>query len=115
MIRLFGGKQEPADSGEPEEKLSFFQRMKQAVSRTHESLTSKIEGIVALTRTVDENALDDLELALLSSDLGVQTTATVIDALRERAMRRAIEGGEELPNLLKTELQAILEAPQRPI
>ena len=115
MIKLFGGKQEPAESGEPEEKLNFFQRMKQAVSRTHESLTSKIEGIVALTRTVDENALDDLELALLSSDLGVQTTATVIDALRERALRRAIEGGDELRTLLKAELQAILEAPQRPI
>ena len=115
MIRLFGGKQDRAEPGEPLEELSFFQRMKQAVSRTRESLSSKIEGIAALTRTVDENALDDLELALLSSDLGVQTTTAVIDALRERALRRAIEGGGELRDLLKAELRAILEAPQRPI
>jgi len=47
--------------------------MKQAVSRTRESLSSKIEGIVALTRTVDESTLESLETALLTSDLGVQT------------------------------------------
>jgi fused signal recognition particle receptor len=113
MMKFFGGKQDTTD--EPTESLSLFARMKQAVARTRESLSSKIEGIAALTRIVDESALDDLELALLASDLGVQTTATVIDALRDRALRQAIEGGDELRDLLKTQLQAILEAPQRPI
>ena len=115
-MKFFGGKQDTTDEPtEPTESLSLFARMKQAVSRTRESLSSKIEGIAALTRVVDENALDELELALLASDLGVQTTATVIDALRDRALRQAIEGGDELRNLLKVQLQAILEAPQRPI
>ena len=115
-MKFFGGKQDTTDeSTEPTESLSLFARMKQAVARTRESLSSRIEGIAALTRIVDESALDDLELALLASDLGVQTTVTVIDALRERALRQAIEGGDELRNLLKTQLQAILEAPQRPI
>ena len=110
MISLFGSKKE-----EPEEpqKPRFFDRMKQAVSRTRESLSSKIEGIVALTRTVDESSLEDLEAALLTSDLGVQTTARILDALRDRARRQAIEGGEELRDLLKQELRAILEAPMR--
>jgi fused signal recognition particle receptor len=116
MMKFFGGKQDTTDEPiEPTESPSLFARMKQAVSRTRESLSSKIEGIAALTRVVDESALDELELALLASDLGVQTTATVIDALRDRALRQAIEGGDELRNLLKLQLQAILEAPQRPI
>ena len=116
MMKFFGGKQDTTDEcTEPTESLSLFARMKQAVSRTRESLSSKIEGIAALTRIVDESALDDLELALLASDLGVQTTTTVIDALRDRALRQAIEGGDELRDLLKTQLQAILEAPRRPI
>jgi fused signal recognition particle receptor len=116
MMKFFGGKQDTTDEcTEPTESLSLFARTKQAVSRTRESLSSKIEGIAALTRIVDESALDDLELALLASDLGVQTTTTVIDALRDRALRQAIEGGDELRDLLKTQLQAILEAPRRPI
>jgi fused signal recognition particle receptor len=89
--------------------------MKQAVSRTRESLSSKIEGIVALTRTVDESTLENLEAALITSDLGVQTTATILEALRGRARRQAIEGGDELRDLLKAQLRAILEAPQRAI
>jgi fused signal recognition particle receptor len=111
MISLFGSNKKE----EPEEpaKQGFFDRMKQAVSRTRESLSSKIEGIVALTRTVDEASLEDLESALLTSDLGVQTTARILDALRDRARRQAIEGGDELRDLLKQELRAILEAPLR--
>ena len=108
MIRLFGGKQE-----EPEQapKAGFFERMKQAVSRTRESLSTKIEGLVALTRTVDESTLEELEAALLTSDLGVQTTSRILNALRDRARRQAIEGGQQLRELLKAELRVILEAP----
>jgi fused signal recognition particle receptor len=115
MIKFFGGKQDDDQMPEPQENLGLFARMKQAVSRTRESLSSKIEGIAALTRVVDENALEELELVLVASDLGVQTSAAVIEGLRERALRKAIEGGDELRDLLKAELQAILEAPQREI
>jgi fused signal recognition particle receptor len=125
MMKFFGKKKDvpaPPDTA-PETgatldeapKAGFFSRMKQAVSRTRESFAAKIENIVALTRTVDEAALEDLESALLTSDLGVQTTATVLEALRERAKHQAIEGGEELRTLLKAQLCAILEAPQHPV
>jgi fused signal recognition particle receptor len=122
-MKLFGGRKdtESEPAGEPhparepgEEKTAnpgFFERMKQAVARTRESLSSKIEGIVALTRTVDESTLEDLETALLTSDIGVQTTAEILEALRDRARRQAIEGGDELRDLLKGQLRAILEAP----
>ena len=118
IISLFGSLKEPEEpekKQEEEQKSGFFSRMKQAVARTRESFTSKIEDIVALTRTVDESALEDLEAALISSDIGVQTTTEILDALRERAKKQAIEGGEELRGLLKTSLRQILEAPQRPI
>jgi fused signal recognition particle receptor len=117
MMKFFGGKKDtPAPEADAAaEPIGLFARMKQAVSRTRESLSSKIEGIAALTRTVDEQALEDLESALLSSDLGVQTTATILDALRDRARRQAIEGGQELRDLLKQQMIAILSAPQREI
>jgi fused signal recognition particle receptor len=117
LISLFGSLKEPEEpeKQEEEQKSGFFSRMKQAVARTRESFTSKIEDIVALTRTVDESALEDLEAALITSDIGVQTTTEILDALRERAKRQAIEGGEELRSLLKASLRTILELPQRPV
>ena len=120
MIKFFGGKKDRPDetpSTEPEAaaeetpKSGFFNRMKQAVSRTRESLSTKIESIVALTRTVDEKTLESLEAVLLTSDLGVETTTAILTALRERAKRQAIEGGDELRSLLKDQIRAILEAP----
>ncbi len=120
IISLFGSLNEepekPEEPQEPEEKKSgFFSRMKQAVTRTRESFSSKVEGIVALTRTVDERDLEELETALLSSDIGVQTTTEILDALRDRARRQAIDGGAELRQLLKAQIKAILEAPQKPV
>jgi fused signal recognition particle receptor len=123
LIKLFDEERDKAlaqaeaerDAKEESAKRGFFDRMKQAVSRTRESFSSRIEGIVALTRTVDEQALEELENALLASDLGVPTTTAILDALRDRARRQDIAGGEELRSLLKEQLRAILEAPQRPI
>ncbi len=57
------------------------------------------------------HTLESLESALLTSDLGVQTTTAILDALRDRARRQAIEGGDELRALLKAQIRAILEAP----
>jgi len=123
MIRLFGGKKDTeaasaageAESAETEARPGFFERMRQAVSRTRESFASKIADIAAMTRIVDESALEELETALLSSDLGVPTTTAVLDALRDHARHQEIDGGEELRRLLKAQLKTILEAPQRPL
>ena len=112
-MRKFFGKNEPEIDDEEAPKRSIFDRMKQAVSRTRESFSQKIADLAALTRTVDESALEELEAALLTSDLGVQTTTAILDALRDHARHRAIEGGAELRDLLKAQLRSMLESPQR--
>jgi fused signal recognition particle receptor len=112
MFRKLFGNDEPEKSAEEEPKKGLFDRMRQAVSRTRESFSQKIADLAALTRTVDERALDELEAALLTSDLGVPTTTAILDALRDRARHQAIEGGAELRQLLKEQLIAILRAPQ---
>ena len=115
MISFFGKKNNEAKPAEePEEKPGFFSRMRDAVTRTRESFSTRINDLVAMTREVDEAALEDLESALLTSDIGVQTTTEILDALRERAKRQAIDGGAELKQLLKEQLLAILEAPIMP-
>jgi fused signal recognition particle receptor len=101
---------------EPQEpKRGLFDRMKQAVTRTRESFTESISSIVALTREVDETTLVNLEPLLLAADLGAPTTAIVMENLRQRALRTGIQGGDELKQLLKSELKQILDSVARPI
>src|ERR1700677_263451 len=102
---------------EPQEQKrgGFFDRMKQAVTRTRESFTESISSVIALTREVDENTLVNLEPLLLAADLGAPTTALVMESLRQRALRTGIQGGDELKLLLKSELKQILDNVARPI
>jgi fused signal recognition particle receptor len=104
---LFGSLNEP-------EKKSIFDRMKQAVTRTRDSLGERIESIVALTREVDESALEELEMSLIASDIGVTTSTEIIEALRERAKRQQIRDGAELKELLKEQIKGILDEQARP-
>jgi fused signal recognition particle receptor len=101
------------ESQEP--KRGLFDRMKQAVTRTRESFTESISSVIALTREVDETTLVNLEPLLLAADLGAPTTALVMENLRQRALRTGIQGGDELKQLLKTELKQILDNVARPV
>lgn len=99
---LFGSLEEP-------EKKSIFDRMRQAVSRTRENLGEHIDNVLAMTRTVDESALEELEMSLIASDIGVNTAAEIVNNLRERAKRQQIRDGAELRDLLKEQLQQVLD------
>jgi fused signal recognition particle receptor len=119
VFSIFGKR--PTEPDEPqapepqEPKRGLFDRMKQAVTRTRESFTESISSVIALTREVDETTLVNLEPLLLAADLGAPTTALVMENLRQRALRTGIQGGDELKQLLKAELKAVLDGVARPI
>ena len=111
LSRLFG-KNQPEQPTAPKPG-TIFDRMKQAVSRTRESFSEKIADLAVLTRTVDEKALDELEAALLTSDLGLPTTTAILDALRDRARHQAIEGGAELRDSFEAAVESPSSVPRR--
>ena len=97
-----------------EEKKGLFDRMKQAVSRTRESLSERIEDIVSFNKEIDSATLDELEATLIAADLGTATTHQVLENLREKADRKQIADVAELKRLLKAELLAILDSAVKP-
>src|ERR1700692_2280673 len=84
---------EPDQAPAPETKLGFFDRMKQAVTRTRETLTESLGSVIALTRARAPASPPDLDAVLLAADIGTTTTSQVIENLRQRALRHGIEGG----------------------
>jgi fused signal recognition particle receptor len=90
-------------------RRGFFDRMRQAVTRTRDSFSESIGSVLALTREIDETSLAELEGVLLSADIGAATARTIIENLRQRGLRQGIEGGAELKQLLKLELKAVLD------
>jgi fused signal recognition particle receptor len=93
-----------------EQKPGLFDRMKEAVTRTRENLSQRIEEVVSFGKEIDRATLDDLEATLIGADLGNTTTREVLDKLREKADRKQIGNVDELKRLLKEELLTILNA-----
>ncbi len=94
---------------EEPKKPGFFDRMKQAVTRTRENLSERIEEVVSYRKEIDRDTLDDLEATLVAADLGTATTEEVLRALREKVDRKQIGNVDELKRVLKDELLHILE------
>jgi fused signal recognition particle receptor len=93
-----------------QQKPGLFDRMKEAVTRTRENLSQRIEEVVSIGKEIDRATLDDLEATLIAADLGNTTTREVLDKLREKADRKQIKNADELKRLLKEELLNILNA-----
>jgi fused signal recognition particle receptor len=93
-----------------EQKPGLFDRMKEAVTRTRENLSQRIEQVVSIGKEIDRATLDDLEATLIGADLGNTTTGEVLAKLREKADRKQIGNADELRRLLKEELLNILNA-----
>ena len=93
---------------EEPKKPGFFDRMKQAVTRTRENLSERIEEVVSIRKEIDRETLDDLEATLIAADLGSATTQDVLHALREKVDRKQIGNLDELKGVLKEGLLAIL-------
>jgi fused signal recognition particle receptor len=97
-----------------EQKPSFLERMKEAVTRTRENLSERIEEVVSFGKEIDQSTLDDLEGILLSTDLGTSTTQEILGKLREKTNYKQIKNIDELKRLLKEEILAILAAVDSP-
>ena len=91
-----------------EREGTFFGRMRNAVARTRENLSERIEDIIPANREIDQYTLDELEAILISADLGSDVSQEILERLRQRANRKQIENFEELKRLLKEEILAIL-------
>jgi len=93
-----------------QQKPGLFDRMKEAVTRTRENLSQRIDEVVSFGKEIDRSTLDDLEATLIGADLGNTTTHEVLGKLREKADRKQIKNVDELKRLLKEELLSILNA-----
>ena len=93
--------------------FSFFSKEKKetldkGLSKTKESVFSKIARAVAGKTKVDDEVLDNLEEVLVTSDVGVETTLKIIKRIEERVARDKYVTTEELNRILKEEIAALL-------
>ena len=85
------------------------QTLDQGLEKSKESVLSKIGRAIAGKSTVDDDVLDNLEEALVTSDVGVETTLRIIERVQARAARDKYLGTDELNRILVEETCALLQ------
>lgn len=94
--------------------MSFFERLKDGLQKTRKNFTERIEVLVGMSAEIDDDFLDELEMILLSADVGAKTTEKLIEAVRQAARKKEIKGTEDVVPFLKKYLtQMLTEEGQR--
>ena len=93
-----------------QEKTGYFKRLRKRLSRTRNSLSSGFDRAFAGKKKIDDEVLEELEELLITSDIGVQTTMTLI----ERLSKAKVAEVSEVKQILKDEILSIL-GPQAPV
>ncbi|HUF03881.1 MAG TPA: signal recognition particle-docking protein FtsY [Aridibacter sp.] len=88
----------------------FGVRFNNAISKTRESINSRLDDVFESRRKIDEGFLEELEEMLISTDLGVSTTFQIIDTVRKGVSRDEIRDLEALKSAIKNELLDILRS-----
>ena len=84
------------------------------LQKTHDNFFGKIGKALVGKSTVDDEVLDNLEEALVSSDVGINTTLKIIERIQDRVARDKYLGTSELDRILKEEIAALLSENESP-
>jgi fused signal recognition particle receptor len=84
------------------------QSLDEGLEKTRENIFSRISKAVAGKSTVDEEVLDDLEDALVSADVGIDTTVKIIEQIEKRVAKDKYLNTSELNTILQEEIEALL-------
>ncbi|BCN94219.1 signal recognition particle receptor FtsY [Thiomicrorhabdus immobilis] len=108
-------RQEPITEEPSAEKQSFFTRLKKGLSKTRHSFTESIASLVLGRKEIDDDLLDELEMILLTADVGIDATDRIIQNLTEQVSRKELKDPEALITSLKSQLQQILAPMTAPL
>jgi fused signal recognition particle receptor len=104
MLNFFKKKQNPSLKEEEEQKPSLRDRLFKSKKKLGDGLSSLVIG----KKKIDEDLLEELEVLLISSDVGIQTTDKVIESVRKKASRKELKDEDSLYQLIKLELESLL-------
>lgn len=87
---------------------NLFNKLKDGLTKTRDGLTDKINEVLKLAITIDEDLYEELEEILITSDIGMDTTIDIIERLRNKIRKEKINDPQEVKPALKEVIRDIL-------
>ena len=89
--------------------MSFFDKLKNGLNKTKNNIDEKINEVFSNFRKVDEDLLEELEEALIMSDIGMDTSLEIIDNLRKKIKLENLKEAEDVKKALRELMKEILD------
>ena len=89
--------------------MGFFDKIRKGLTKTKESLIKNIESVVIGYATIDEDFLEDLEMVLLSGDIGVRTTDFLMRQIRRGVTEGTIHNTNEVMPFMEKTVEELLK------
>ena len=103
MLNFFK-KNKTEDTKSEKTKTSLKDRLFKSKKRLGDGLSSLLIG----KKKIDDELVEDLEMLLISSDIGIHTTDKIIETVRKKASRKELKDSDSIYELIKIELESIL-------
>jgi len=94
---------------------NFFEKLKKGLSKTHQGFVEKMDRLFLGKKTIDQDVLDELEGLLFEADLGVKTSAQLIEGVRQELKRGELQEPEKVKEFIKQEILRILGTGEKPL
>ncbi len=99
--------------GAPPPESGLFDRFKKAVSKTREALSEQIDDIFEGKKEIDDELLEELEMTLISADVGVRTTSEILDSVRDQMDRDELDDPLALKEQIAHHMMEILRGSEQ--
>ena len=90
------------------EKAGLFQRLRESLGKTRDSIKNKVDDLVSYYREINDEFFEELEAVLISSDVGAELSAELTGSLRDKVKQQRIGDPARIRDLLKDEIKARL-------
>jgi fused signal recognition particle receptor len=96
-------------------KVSFFEKLKNGLTKTRNSLTKNLDNLIFGKRVLDKELFDELEELLISADMGPQFTYDLIEDVKQRVSRNELQSAQQIKKVLQEQMIAILQQVEKPL
>jgi len=86
----------------------FFDKLKDGLAKTRNSITEKVNDVLNLAITIDDELYEELEEILITADIGVETSIQVIEKLKKKVKENKVKDPTQIKSCLKEVLVDIL-------
>lgn len=96
------------ENGAEDKPQNWFDRLKSGLAKTRNQFMSQLTGLLQIGRKIDEDLMEEIEEILIQADVGVDTTLTLMDNVRERVKAEGLSDSSELESVIKSEILNLL-------